>query len=302
MRSVWSVALGLIMSSGLAHAQEASCPAITELASGMSAAIAEAELEQAGALAAQANTAALCQSQPHQTMLLAQLFRMSGATAYFSGDMAAATEAFTLAASISPGEDLEAAFGQQAGAFYGGIRDARVKEAGASIKLTGSGAAWIDGRPLRSGVARDLTAGPHILQTQESGGPLKAEVLTLSGGEDKVLSIGSPQVAAPVPEEPVTTAHTPKPAARNSGIPTRTLMLGGGGALIAAGAGMLFIASSTHAQFDEETDPSKLDDLQSKTNSMGTMGLVAGIAGLGMVGVSTQMSGGGLGLQIHGRW
>ena len=71
MRHVCSVALGLIISSGLAHAQEASCPAITDLASGMSAAIAEAELEQAGVLAAKAKSAALCQSQPHQTVLLA---------------------------------------------------------------------------------------------------------------------------------------------------------------------------------------------------------------------------------------
>ena len=81
MRHVKSVALGLLLSSGWAHAQEATCPAITALTSGMNSAIAEAELEQAGVLAAQARMAALCQSQPHQTMLLAQLFRMSGATA-----------------------------------------------------------------------------------------------------------------------------------------------------------------------------------------------------------------------------
>ena len=154
MRRVSAAAAGLLMISGAAHAEEGACPAITTLTSGMSAAIAEAELEQAGALAAQAQHAALCQAQPHQTMLLAQLFRMSGATAYFSGDMAAATEAFNLAASISPGEDLEGVFGQQAGAFYTGIRDKRVGEAGASIKLTGGGAAWIDGRPLKLGVAR----------------------------------------------------------------------------------------------------------------------------------------------------
>ncbi len=89
MRRVSAAAAGLLMISGAAHAEEGACPAITTLTSGMSAAIAEAELEQAGALAAQAQHAALCQAQPHQTMLLAQLFRMSGATAYFSGDMAA---------------------------------------------------------------------------------------------------------------------------------------------------------------------------------------------------------------------
>ena len=302
MRRVSAAAAGLLMISGLAHAEEAPCPAITTLTSGMSAAIAEAELEQAGALAAQARHAAMCQAQPHQTMLLAQLFRMSGATAYFSGDMAAATEAFNLAASISPGEDLEGVFGQQAGAFYTGIRDKRVGEAGASIKLTGSGAAWIDGRPLKLGVARDVTAGPHILQVQEPGGAITARELTLSSGEEHVLAVGAP-APAEAPAPPVAQAQ-PAPAASTSGggLSTRTILMGGGGALVAAGAGMLFVASSTHAEFDDETDASRLETLQSKTNLMGTMGLVTGAAGLGLVGAGLQLADGGLGLQLHGRW
>jgi hypothetical protein len=289
----------MMLFGGHARAQDAPCPAITELTSGMSGAIAEAELEQAGALASQAKTAALCQTKPHQTMLLAQLFRMSGATAYFSGDMAAASEAFALAASISPGEDLEAVFGKQAGVFYGGIRDKLVAEAGASIKLMGDAEAWIDGRPLRAGVARDVAAGPHILQTREAGGAMKAETITLAGAEDRVLSLGVAPTAAATSIVPPAAASS---TSSGDGVSRRTLMLSGGGALVAAGAGMLFLASSTHGEFDGETDPSRLEGLQSKTNTMGTLGVLTGVAGLGVVGMGTMLGSDGVGIQLKGRW
>jgi hypothetical protein len=288
-----------MVSAGIAHASDNTCPSIATLNSGMSGAIAEAELEQAGTLAAQVKAAVLCDAQqPHQTMLLAQVFRTSGTAAYFKGDMAGATEAFTLAASISPGEDLEKAFGQQAGAFYAGIRDKLIAQPGASIKLVGEMEAWIDGRPLRAQVARDVTAGPHILQTRKAGGAITASEITLASGEDRRIPQG--EASATVAAVP---AATPKPAAKSSGggVSKNTLMMGGGGALIAAGVGMLAVASSTHGQFDDETDPSKLEGLQSKTNMMGTLGIVTSVAGVGLVG-ATMLSDGGVGLQLKGRW
>jgi hypothetical protein len=302
MSRALGVVLGLMLVGGHARAQDVPCPAIMELISGMSEAIAEAELEQAGALASQVKTAALCQSQPHQTMLLAQMFRMSGTTAYFSGDMAAASEAFALAASISPGEDLETVFGRQVGVFYGGIRDKLVAEPGASIKLVGEAEAWIDGRPMRAGVARDVTAGPHILQTREADGAMKAETITLAGAEERVLSLGVATTPAATSIAP-TAAASSSSASSGDGLSRRTLMLGGGGALVAAGAGMLFLASSTHGEFDDETDPSRLEGLQSRTNTMATLGMLTGVAGIGVVGMGTWIQGSdGLGIQLQGRF
>jgi len=302
---VFGLAVGLWLSLGVAHASGDACPSITELTSGISKAVAEAELEQAGALAAQSKQAALCQQQPLQTMLLAQLFRMSGAAYYFNGDMAGATSSLTLAASISPGEDLEALFGAPASKFYSGIRDQVVANGGASIVLKGEAEAWIDGRALRVGVPRDITAGPHILQTREAGGAIQSRELTLASGEDHVLQLGATTAAAapaPAPAEPVQSPAAAPAATTSGSISKNTMMLGGGGALVATGAVMLFLASQSHRDFDNETDASRLPGLQSKTNSMATAGLVSGVAGLGLVGAGTMLSGDSYGLLIRGRW
>jgi len=296
MTGLWSVFLGVTLGMGTARADEPACPVISDLTSSLSGALAEAELEKADELAGQAKATALCQSQPLQTMLAAQLFRLSGATSYFNGDMAGAAEAFTLAASISPGEGLEDLYGQQVGSFYAGIRDKLVSEGGATIVLKGAGEAWIDGRVLREGVPRDVAVGPHIVQVREEGGVLEASELTLAAGDEHVLGAA----AAPDPQPIAQQVAVRTPVA--VGASRSMLMLGGGGVLVATGAAMLALATQNHSNFDEERDPTKLEGLQSKTNTLATLGLVSGAAGLGMVGAATLLSDGGLGVVFRGRW
>ncbi len=299
MTRILGALLGVLIGTGTAHAQDTSCPAVTKLTSSLSTALTNAELEQAATLASQAKTAILCQTQPLQTMLAAQLFRLSGAAAYFNGNMAGATEAFTLAASISPGEDLETVYGLPAGSFYAGIRDKLVAKGGASIILKGSGEAWVDGRVLRKGIPRDLTVGTHIVQTRAQGGTISATEITLAAGAEHVLGGGE---APPDPKPIVSQKPVDKPVTARKGSPRNMLLLGGGGALVATGAAMLALAAKSHGDFDDETDPSKLAGLQGSTNTMATLGLVSGAAGLGMVGAGALLSTSGLGLVVQGRW
>jgi len=296
MRWILGVVFGWTLGTAAARADDGACPGINDLISRISGALEVADLGLAATLTGQARTALLCQPQPLQTMLAAELSRLTGAAAYFNGDMAQATEVFGLAASISPGESLEDLYGQQAGAFYAKVRDSVTAAGGATIVLKSAGEAWIDGRSLTREVPRDLTVGRHILQTREAGGKLEARELTLVAGEDHVLTFGPAEVAT----APMAAAAPGSTTASAQGRTRNTWLLGGGGALVVASGVMLALAAKSHGDFDAETDPSQLKGLQSKTNSMATAGLLTGAAGIGMIGV--MLAEDGLGLGIRGRW
>lgn len=280
--------------SSAAFAQE-SCPSLTDAASALRAAVAEARLDETEALSVRARSSLMCQSEPMQPLLIGQVFQVIGTAAYFNGDMETASETFSWAASISPGSDLDPMYGQPAVDFYNKTRDRVIAQGGATIALRGDGAAWIDGRSLKVGIARDVTAGSHLLQTLEPEGVMNTQEITLGVGEEKVVTIGAvAPTSAPTPAKTM-------PAA--SGSSTKLIMLSTGGALVATGAVLMVLASSAHQDFNESTDASALKGLQSKTNTLGWAGVGTGLAGAGLLGAGVFLVGDtGAGLGFRGRW
>jgi hypothetical protein len=277
-----------------AHAADA-CPSLTDTASALRTAVSEARLEETPKLSAQAWAALLCQTDPMQPLLIGQTFQVIGAAAFFNGNISAADEAFTWAASTSPGTDLDTIYGKPALGFYNKVRDRVVAGGGATVALAGDGAAWIDGRALRPGIARDVTSGPHLLQTQEPGGPVVTQEVQLAAGVDEVVTVGATAAAAPA-----------EPAAAPSGGtgPSRKmLIMGTGGALVATSAVLMALAANAHKDFDSATDPGALEGLKSKTNTLGLSGVATGLAGVGVLGAGVFLMGEtGIGLGIRGHW
>jgi len=281
-----------------AHADE-TCPSLSDTSAALRAAVSDARLEETEELAVQARAALLCQPEPMQPLLIGQTFQVIGAAAFFNGDIAGADDAFTWAASISPGSDLDSMYGKPAIDFYNKTRDRVVAAGGATIALKGGGTAWIDGRSLRPGVARDVTAGPHLIQTQEGEeSPVVTKEIRLEGGADVVVTVGATADIAPAAfEEPETTTD------RSEGPSQKVMLLGTGGALVATGTVLMVLAASAHQDFNNETDPSNLASLQSKTNTLGWAGVATGLTGVGVLGAGAFLgSAPGMGLTVRGRW
>lgn len=283
--------------SPAAFAQE-SCPSLSDTAGALRAAVAEARLDETADLSVRALSSLRCQSQPMQPLLIGQVFQVIGAAAYFNGDMATASETFSWAASTSPGSDLDPMYGQPAVDFYNKLRDSVIANGGATIALLGEGSAWIDGRSLKIGIARDVTAGSHLLQTLEPEGIMNTQEITLGVGEEKVVTIGP---VAPTPA--ATPAKTSKPMSASTNSSTKLIMLSTGGALVATGAILMVLANSAHQDFNESTDASALKGLQAKTNTLGWAGVGTGLAGAGLLGSGVFLVGDtGAGIGFRGRW
>jgi hypothetical protein len=286
----------LSIGSGSAWAQD--CASLTELGTQLSGALAEAELEQAQAVALKAKAAVLCQQKPLNGAQAAEIFRMIGASAFFNQDLAGATEAFSWASTIAPSGSISVDYGAKVAGLYEKTREQVAAEGSVTLSLAGDGEAWVNGQALRVGEDLALPVGRHLLQTREGGLAIKSRVLTLAAGADQTVTVGT------VLEATVQSAPVQDPESSGEAGSMRSVaLLGGGTALLATGGALLGLASKSHGEFDQAKTRADLTALQARTNMLGIAGLVTGVAGAGMVGANFVLSADSrLHFTIQGRW
>lgn len=99
---------------------------------------------------------------------------------------------------------------------------------------------WVDGYHLAEGQELNLRAGPHLVQWRLADGTLTGEIVSLPSGPGSV----GPEAAAAA-----TTTVAPKPRSKAARI-----VVGGAGALVAAGAGVMFYHALNLSRVDDPGD------------------------------------------------
>jgi hypothetical protein len=138
------------------------------------------------------------------------------------------------------------------------------------LQIQGSAEAWLDGSPIETGVALDVTAGQHLVQWRQEGMPMKNRVYGVESGQ---------LVTIPVTDESGTIV-----AAGSNGaidLTSRHYAMMGGGVSLATSGVLFYMASNTKTEIDNTTDQYEIDSLTSKYN-----GLIIGSALTGVLGVA----------------
>ena len=266
---------------------EPACASLSTALTAINAALDEALLDEAEALADDARRSLLCQPEPVPAMVINAIFSLKGAVHIFQGREKAAEEAFEWAVAVSPLAPLDAMLGARPIEAYNRVRDDVLSRPVGTLKLQGDAQAWVDGRSILIGTPVELPAGPHLLQWQREGNPMKGRVISVASGEVRTLPVG--KGVAAVPNATVSNAAVSDAVALPS--PTgpaqrRNLYLASGGGLVAAGGGLLVAGLTKRGQIDDgdfET-MDDLDQLASSANSLGAIGIASAALGAGLLG------------------
>jgi hypothetical protein len=267
---------------------EPACASLSTALTAINAALDEALLDEAEALADDARRSLLCQPEPVPAMVINAIFSLKGAVHIFQGKEKAAEEAFEWAVAVSPLAPLDAMLGARPIEAYNRVRDDVLARPVGTLHLQGDAKVWVDGRSIPIGSPVELPAGPHLLQWQKPGKPMKGRIISVASGEVRTLPVGKGGAAASnaaVSEAAVSEAAAlPSPTGLTQ---RRNLYLASGGGLVAAGGGLLVAGLTKRGQVDggEFEDLNELDELASSANALGALGMASAALGAGLLGV-----------------
>ena len=261
------------------------CPNLGSLVSQISKSLEDVEIERASGEARDAYDAIACQTDLANPMLLSTLMQLSGAVHHFNEQTDRAAKAFEWAISISPGSNLDVVYGEEASALYTKTRDEFFAQAPGKMTLVGDVQAWMDGQSIEANSTLTVPTGTHLLQWKEGDdGTLNSRIIMVDASEERRITLGTPPPAGK--SEQVTSAEVNTSDSTGGGFVTSQTMLYGGGALLAASATAWFSAFSAKAAFNDEADPNKLADHQSRANTHGSFAVATTLAGAGMITTS----------------
>ncbi len=284
-RHVLAAGLGLTLLPGLAHAEE--CSELVDSVDQIAEALAMVEIERAQALADTALGQLECQPEPVNTVVLAGLFQLAGAVAFYAGEEADAEANFSRAVATSPTTPIDPVYGEDVEKAFQATQRRVLDETGGSLLLQGSAEAWLDGRKVQMAVPIDVVVGKHLLQWQEDDGAMQAREIRVATMETRQLTLGQ------VSEEELRQQQRQAHAGTGQGMGTAQLaLLGGGGGAFVLGGVALILAAGTHATFLEEEDPDQLEGLQSRNHALAITGLGLTVVGAGTMGASFFVDGG----------
>jgi hypothetical protein len=262
------------------------CPGLDELLLTIARDVEDVELDRALENSAKALTSLHCQADPIDSLLLTSLLHIIGGVHLYSGDEEEARQIYAWAVTGSPETLLSASYGEEATRIYQEIQQDLLATTPASLTVTGEVEAWIDGLPLLTGTAQSLWPGRHLIQWHQAGDPMSARVIELLDGEPRLLPLGlgvalPPELKKPAPlPEPL-----PKELSQN-----RILFLSTGLTSVMGGSALVFLASRSHQAFESENDPADLPELQTRTNTLASTGLVLVASGLALGTLSFTLS------------
>ncbi len=267
---------------------EPACASLSGALTDISAAIDEALLDEAEALADAARRSLLCQPAPVPAMMINAIFSLKGAIHIFQGKDAAGEEAFEWAVAVSPLAPLDAMLGARPIAAYNKVRDEVLARPVGTLRLQGDAQAWVDGRPVPIGTPAELPAGPHLLQWKKEGGPMQGRIISVASGEIRTLPVGDPAAGSSSPATAAPATESAATLPTQAAMPKeRLLYLAGGGGLVAAGGGMLMAGLTRRGQIEDGAFESvdELDKLASGANLLGAVGIASAVLGAGLLGV-----------------
>jgi hypothetical protein len=261
------------------------CPNLGSLVSQISKSLEDVEIERASGEARDAYDAIACQTDLANPMLLSTLMQLSGAVHHFNEQTDRAAKAFAWAISISPGSNLDVVYGEEASALYTKTRDEFFAQAPGKMTLVGDIQAWMDGQSIEANSTLTVPTGTHLLQWKEGAdGSLNSRIIMVDASEERRITLGAPPPAGTA--KPARTAKMGPSDSTGAGFGKNQTMLYGGGALLAASAASWGVAFSAKSAFNDETDPNKLADHQSRANTFGSLAMATTLAGAGMITTS----------------
>ena len=261
------------------------CPKLGALVSQISKSLEDVEIERASGEARDAYDAIGCQTELANPMVLSTLMQLSGAVHHFNEQPDRAAKAFSWAISISPGSNLDVVYGEEASALYTKTRDEFFTRAPGTMTLVGEIQAWLDGQSIETNSTLTVPTGTHLLQWKEGEeGTLNSRIIMVDASEERRITLGTPPPAGKSP--PVRTAKVTSTPSSSNGSGMNQTMLYGGGALLAAGAASWGVAFSAKSAFNDEPNPNKLADHQSRANTFGSVAVATTLAGAGMITTS----------------
>jgi hypothetical protein len=261
------------------------CPGLGALVSQISKSLEDVEIERASGEARDAYDAIACQTDLANPMLLSTLMQLSGAVHHFNEQTDRAAKAFAWAIAISPGSNLDVVYGEEASALYTKTRDEFFAQAPGKMTLVGDIQAWMDGQSIEANSSLTVPTGTHLLQWKEDAdGAINSRIIMVDASEERQITLGTPPPAGKTKR--ALTAKAKTPGSIGGGFGKNQTMLYGGGALVAASAASWGMAFSAKSAFNDETDPNKLADHQSRANTFGAVGVATTLAGAGMITTS----------------
>jgi hypothetical protein len=264
-------------------AAEPACASLSTALTAINAALDEALLDEAEALADDARRSLLCQPEPVPAMLINAIFSLKGAVHIFQGKEKAAEEAFEWAVAVSPLAPLDAMLGARPVEAYNRVRDEVLARPVGTLHLQGDAQAWVDGRSSPIGTPLELPAGPHLLQWQKEGEPMQGRIISVASGEVRTLPVGKGGGAA-FNAAVSDAAALPSPTGLAQ---RRNLYLASGGGLVAAGGGLLVAGLAKRGQVEDGDFDTmgELDQLAASANTLEAIGMASAALGAGLLGV-----------------
>ncbi len=214
-------------------ASAADCGDLATLTGRAWAAFEDAELERAKQVVAEANRALACQPEVVPKQQLLDLFRVDALVSLTQQDRKGAVYATIRMVTIDPDAEPGADLGPEIAELHASWSQ-RLSDALATVVVTGTGEAWIDGTPVPKGGPLRAIEGEHLVQVRTEAGVLTSVVRELSGAvtlnTGGVVAPATPEVPVQVPVPvPITPPVTPKaPRTHRAGLLV-------GGSVIAAG-------------------------------------------------------------------
>lgn len=279
----------LVALSGVVQA----CPDLGATLREVTGAIDEVRLEDAQSMSTQATEGLECQREVVKSLTLVGLYQSAGAVEYFLGNFNEADDAFARAIAVAPASRLDPAYGEGPAAIYEKLREATMNAAAGRLTGPVPVEAWVDGRPLSPDYPLDVPPGFHLIQVATPSGGLLNTVHRVAPGEhlevtrDGAVLVKRKERAPddPPPEQPVISGTTSSGGDSSGKGGRRVGLLAVGGLGVVAGAAGLVLASLTHDQFFQATDPDDLDALRTRTNVLAASGIGLAAVGAGMLGV-----------------
>ena len=247
----------------------------------ISVALQDVELEQAASLSDQAISALDCQESVVNPMVLANLMQLSGAVHYFNEDTKQADKAFAWAVAVSPNSTLDPMYGDDASQSFKAVQSAVITATPGSMVISGEVEAWIDGKQVNSGESFSVSVGQHLMQWTEETSEIHNRVIQVDPNDQRVIKVGR-QVGPASAALAAIGGTNGAPASPLDSI--RPAIKTGGYSALAAGAVVLGLAFQSNRAFFAETDPTRLNSLQSKTNGLAVAGTALTIVGVSATG------------------
>jgi hypothetical protein len=255
-------------------APPSNCTNIMLAVTQISAALDQAQLDEASTLASQARNDLACQEKPVSNLVLTSVFHLSGAVHMFLGEEKAAWEAFGFSASIAPMATLNPVLGAQAQETHEILRQSVLAAPQGQIQFSGEAKVWLDGKEVEVGPTMDMPAGQHFLQWQATGQAMQNRVIRVESGEARAIPVGAGAESFQ--------------GDSFGGVKLKAkhwAMMGGGAAVVTGGV-LLALGLKAKGDWKNNTDPDEVDALAQKANTL----LIAGGATAG-IGIGALIAG-----------